>query len=267
MPRDAAGTLRMSGRFADHFSGVSSGYAAFRPSYPEALFDALMDVAPSHALAWDCGAGTGQASIALAQRFTQVVATDASAAQIAQASHHARVTYRVAPAHQSELADESVGLITVAQALHWFDVDAFHAEAKRVLVPHGIIAEWSYGLLDVPSASAVTSLISALDRDVGPWWPAERKHIDDGYATLPFPFTPVDIGTFVMEADWSAEQLLGYLNTWSAVTRQRADTGVDPMVKVEEDLAAVWGRVPLHRIRWPLTLRVGRHDPPRPTPE
>jgi hypothetical protein len=120
-------------------------------------------------------------------------------------------------------------------------------------------------LLDVPSASAVTSLISALDRDVGPWWPEERKHIDDGYATLPFPFTPVDIGTFVMEADWSAEQLLGYLGTWSALTRHRTDTGVDLMEKFAEDLAAVWGRVPLHRIRWPLTLRVGRNDPPRTT--
>jgi SAM-dependent methyltransferase len=256
----------MTGRFADHFSGVSSGYAAFRPSYPDALFDALTDIAPSHALAWDCGAGTGQATLALAQRFSQVVATDASAAQIAQAPHHPRVTYRVAPADSSELADASVGLITVAQALHWFDVDAFHAEAQRVLVPHGIIAEWSYALLDVPSASAVSALIGALDRDVGPWWPEQRRHIDDGYATLPFPFTPVDVGTFVMEADWSSEQLLGYLGTWSAVTRHRDDTGVDPLVKLADDLATAWGRVPLHRIRWPLTLRVGRHDPPPRTP-
>ena len=252
----------MSGPFADHFSGVSSGYAAFRPSYPEALFDALTDIAPSHALAWDCGAGTGQATLSLAHRFTQVVATDASAAQIEQAPPHPRVTYRVAPAHLSELPDESVGLITVAQSLHWFDVDAFHTEAKRVLVSCGIIAEWSYALLDVPSATAVSSLISALDRDVGPWWPAERKHIDDGYGSLPFPFTRVDIGEFVMEADWSAEQLLGYLSTWSAVSRQRAETGVDPLEKFAADLAAAWGRVPLHRIRWPLTLRVGRNDPP-----
>ena len=256
----------MTGRFADHFSGVSSGYAAFRPSYPEALFDALTDIAPSHALAWDCGAGTGQATLALAQRFTQVVATDASAAQIEQAPQHPRVTYRVAPAHSSELADGSVGLITVAQALHWFDVDAFHAEAQRVLVPNGIIAEWSYALLDVPSASAVSALISALDQEVGPWWPEQRKHIDDGYATLPFPFTLVDVGTFVMEADWSSEQLLGYLGTWSAVTRHKADTGVDPLEKFADDLTAVWGRVPLHRIRWPLTLRVGRNEPPPRTP-
>jgi SAM-dependent methyltransferase len=253
----------MAGRFADHFSAVSSGYAAFRPSYPEALFDALMDVTPSQALAWDCGAGTGQATLALAQRFSQVVATDASEAQIAAASPHPRVTYRVAPAHQSGLADASVGLLTVGQALHWFDVDAFHAEAARVLVPHGIIAEWSYAMPDVPSASAVSALIGALDQQVGPWWPEERRHIDDGYANLPFPFTPVDIGTFVMEADWSSEQLLGYLTTWSAVTRCRADTGADPMEPFAASLAGLWGRVPLHRIRWPLTLRVGRHDPLR----
>jgi hypothetical protein len=173
----------------------------------------------------------------------------------------------VAPAHQSELADESVGLITVAQAVHWFDSDAFHEEAKRVLVPHGIIAEWCYALLDVPSASAVSALITALDRDIGPWWPEQRKHIDDGYANLPFPFTPVEVGTFVMEADWSMKQLLGYLGTWSAVTRHRADTGTDIMATFEQELAAAWGRVPLHRIRWPLTLRVGRHDPPPRTAE
>src|SRR5690349_20694808 len=153
----------MTGRFADHFSGVSSAYAAYRPSYPEALFDALVDIAPSCTLAWDCGTGTGQAAIALAHRFAAVVATDASAGQIEKTTPHPRVTYRVAPAQESGLDDASVGLITVAQALHWFDVDTFHSEAKRVLVPHGVIAEWSYALLDVPSAPAVASLVNALD--------------------------------------------------------------------------------------------------------
>lgn len=253
----------MAGEFADHFSGVSSGYAAFRPSYPAALFDALADIAPSQALAWDCGAGTGQASVELAHRFTQVVGTDASAAQIGQATAHERVTYRVAPAHESGLADGSVGLITVAQALHWFDVDAFHAEAQRVLMPHGVIAEWSYGLLDVPTAPAVTALVNALDREVGPWWPPERRHVDEGYASLAFPFQPVDLGQFTMHADWSVEQLLGYLGTWSAVTRFRKERGTDPLEPLAEQLAAAWGSVPMHRIHWPLTLRTGRHEPPR----
>ncbi len=253
----------MTGRFADHFSGVSSGYAAFRPSYPAALFDALADITPVHALAWDCGAGTGQASVELAQRFASVVATDASASQIAQATPHQRVTYRAAPAHESGIADASVGLITVAQALHWFDVDAFHAEAQRVLVPHGVIAEWSYGLLEVPSAPLVTDMVNALDAQVGAWWPPERKHVDNGYQDLAFPFEPMDIGSFTMEADWSPAQLLGYLSTWSAVTRFKADKGTDPLVSFAAELEGAWGKAPVHRIRWPLTLRVGRHEPPR----
>lgn len=253
----------MTERFADHFSGVSSGYAAFRPSYPEALVDALVDIAPSAALAWDCGTGTGQAAIALAHRCAAVVATDASAKQIEKATAHPRVTYRVAPAHESGLDDGSVGLITVAQALHWFDVDAFHAEAKRVLMPHGIIAEWSYALLDVPSAPGVAALVNALDASVGPWWPPERQHVDDGYASLDFPFEPVDMGTFVMECDWTPEQLLGYLATWSAVSRYRAEKGEDPLAQFATDLAGAWGPAPVHRIRWPLTLRVGRWEPPR----
>jgi len=253
----------MTGRFADHFSGVSSGYAAFRPSYPAALFDALTDIAPSAALAWDCGAGTGQASLELAHRFTQVVATDASAEQIAQAVPHPRVTYRVAPAHSSELPDASVGLITVAQALHWFDVDAFHREAQRVLVPHGVIAEWTYALLEVPTAPLVTSMVNVLEEDVCAWWPEQRKHVIDGYSQLPFPFESVEMCKFVMEADWTQEQLLGYLATWSAVSRCRSERGADPLEAFAAALPDVWGSVPTHRVRWPLTVRVGRYHPPR----
>ena len=249
--------------FHDHFSAVSNSYAAYRPRYPEALFDALTDIAPSCALAWDCGAGTGQASVALAHRFTAVVATDASKSQISQAIPNDRVTYRVAPAHESGLEDASVGLVVVAQALHWFDVDAFHAEAQRVLMPHGVIAEWSYALLEVPSAPVVSSLLSGLDRDVGSWWPDERKHIDNAYEELAFPFARVDLGQFVMEADWTLEELLGYLGTWSAVTRCRAETGKDPLESFTVKLANAWGSVGHHRMKWPLQLRVG-HNSPKP---
>ena len=250
--------VREEESFPDHFSAVSNDYAAYRPTYPEALFDALTDIAPSCALAWDCGAGTGQASVALSHRFTSVVATDASASQLGQAIPNDRVTYRIAPAQESGLEDESVGLIVVAQALHWFDVDAFHAEAERVLCPHGVIAEWSYGLVEVPSAPLVASLIIGLDADVQGWWPNERKHIDNAYTNLGFPFARVDVGNFVMEADWRLEELLGYLGTWSAVTRCRAETGKDPLESFTVKLANAWGSVAHHRMRWPLQLRVGQ---------
>ncbi len=244
--------------FADHFASVSAGYATHRPSYPRELFAALAGVAPSTALAWDCGCGTGQASVALAEFFDEVDASDASAAQIAQATHHARVTYGVASAEESGFPDASVSLITVAQALHWFDVDAFHVEARRVLVPRGVIAEWTYALLQVPSSDAVTALIRDFDVEMHPYWPRERRFVDRHYIDFAFPFEPISLGEFSMQAEWSVAQLMGFLGTWSAVARCRKETGSDPLVAVGEKVNAAWGDEGAREIEWPLTFRVGR---------
>lgn len=247
-----------AGKFADHFSGVAQGYAAYRPRYPEALFDTLAALAPARDSVWDCACGTGQASVALAHRFHRVVATDASAQQVAQAEPHERITYRVAPAEASGLSTASVSLVTVAQAVHWFDVGAFHTEAKRVLVPGGVIAEWSYGLLDVPSRPAVADLVNAMDSRLKMWWPPQRVHIDNRYTDLEFPFERIEVGTFSMVADWTPAQLAGYLATWSAVSRYRAAHIDDPMIAFERDLVEAWGDAPTLQIDWPLILRVGR---------
>lgn len=246
---------------SDHFGPVADAYAAFRPHYPESLFDALMDWVPSQQLAWDAGCGTGQASLSLAHRFLAVHATDASASQIERATPHERISYSVTPAHESGLPDGSVDLITVAQALHWFDVNAFHAEATRVLAPNGVIAEWSYGLLDVPSCAPIAAAVNALDARLREWWPPERAHVDNGYRDLPFPFTPIDIGAQVMHADWSRDQLLGYLGTWSAVTRYRSahadESSIDPLQEVAAAIDAHWGTTERRQIDWPLSVRVG----------
>ncbi len=58
---------------SDHFTAVAGQYAAFRPSYPDELFDWLASIAPQRKLAWDCGAGSGQATAALASRFERVL--------------------------------------------------------------------------------------------------------------------------------------------------------------------------------------------------
>ena len=242
----------------DHFGPVAGGYATFRPSYPQSLFDALASLAPSRARAWDCGCGSGQATIALAQHFTAVLGSDVSASQIAHAETHARVTYRVAPAHESELPDASVDLVTVAQALHWFDVSTFHAEVKRVLVPRGVIAEWTYGLLRVPSCPPITNAVLALDERLHAWWPPERRHVDNNYRDLAFPFASLDAGTHTMSADWTGAQLLGFLGTWSAVTRYRAAHCDDPVDDVRAVLAEHWNTGLIRRIEWPLLIRVGR---------
>ena len=126
--------------FKDHFSKQAAGYAKFRPRYPQKLFDYLRSIAPSRQLAWDCGTGNGQAAVGLASLFDRVIATDASEKQIANAQSYDRVEYRVAPAENSSLESETIDLLMVAQALHWFELDCFYGEAGRVLKADGIFA-------------------------------------------------------------------------------------------------------------------------------
>jgi SAM-dependent methyltransferase len=249
--------------FADHFSGHAAEYARYRPDYPEALFDYLAGLTPGRRRAWDCATGNGQAAVALARRFEEVIATDASGSQLENAEPHPRVLYRVARAEESGLEPESADLVTVAQSLHWFDRDRFWTEARRVLVPRGILAFWGYGLLRM--TAEVETVLRRLYRDiVGPYWPAERGVIERGYSTIQFPFKEERPPAFRMEKDWTLGELLGYLRTWSATRRFLEDRGEDPVALVEEDLALAWNGPPERRRRatWELQLRVGRRPGP-----
>ena len=249
----------MRNDFPDHFSGVAAGYASHRPRYPAELFDYLAGLAPRRGLAWDCAAGSGQATLDLASRFARVVATDASTEQIAAAPPHPRVEYRVARAEASGLADSCADLITVAQALHWFDLDRFHAEVRRVLVPRGVLAAWSYGTQRIEDPAIDQALQRFYGEVVGPYWPAERRIVETGYRTLPFPFDELPAPNFDLVASWPLPELLGYVRTWSATSRYRAARGHDPVVLLERELAPLWGSADeARRITWPLALRVGR---------
>lgn len=245
----------------DHFSRSAAAYAAYRATYPSALFAYVAGLVRRRELAWDCATGTGQAALGLADWFGHVVGTDASAAQIERAAPHARVEYRVAPAEASGLASTSVDLVTVAQALHWLDLDAFYDEARRVLAPGGVLAVWAYGdpSLEKPALDAVLRRFN--HETVGPYWPAERQLVRDGYRTIPFPFDEVAPPPFTLEREWSVAELVGYLRTWSATAAFTARHGRDPVDVVEAELRAVWG-APRGRctIRWPLALRIGRGD-------
>ena len=247
--------------FPDHFSGVAPAYAEYRPLYPDALFDWLARIAPGRERAWDCATGSGQAAVPLALRFDAVVATDASAGQIASAARNPRIEYRVATAEASGLDAGSVDLVTVAQALHWFDRPAFYAEVRRVLRPGGVLGAWTYGhpVLDNPRADAVFQRFYS--ETVGPWWPKERAHVDAGYRTIDFPFPALEPPEITMETRWPLAALLGYVATWSAVTRLREARGGDPVGELAKALAPAWDDpAEPRRISWPLALRVGRGD-------
>lgn len=244
--------------FKDHFSGHAAAYRAARPTYPDALFDWLATLPARRRLAWDAGCGNGQATVALAAHFDAVVGTDPSAPQIASAVAHPRVSYRVEPAEATSLAAGSVDLVTVAQALHWFDLARFHAEARRVAAPGAAIAAWTYGLCAI--TPAVDAVVQRLYEDiVGAYWPPERRHIEAGYASLPFPFAPIEAPAFAMELAWTLPQFVAYLDSWSACQRYRQAHGVDPLALVAAELAAAWGEPAQARaVRWPLAVIAGR---------
>lgn len=249
----------MTSAFDDHFAPVAGQYADSRPTYPAELFDWLAGQCAAHALAWDCGAGSGQASTALATRFERVVATDASAAQLAAARPHPRVEYRVGLAHESGLPDRCTDLVVVAQALHWFDLDRFHREVARVSKPTGVLAAWSYGVLRV-EGNEVDAIVQRFHREqAAPYWPPERHHVETGYRELAFPFACIDAPRFVLRARWTLDQLTGYFRSWSAMARFRSARGFDAVTEVHAALSAQWGAPEaLRDIEWPLALLVGR---------
>ncbi|MGN2254015.1 class I SAM-dependent methyltransferase [Frateuria sp. GZRe12] len=244
--------------FKDHFSGHAALYRDARPLPPADWFAWLAGQAPDTQLAWDAGCGNGQASLGLAAHFERVVATDPSATQVAQASAHPSIDYRVEPAEHSSLAPGSVSLVSVSQALHWFDLEAFYAQVRRVAKPGALLAVSAYGNCSVDRAvDAVEWKLYA--GTLGADWPPERALVDSGYRELAFPFDLVPAPSFAMHAQWNLAQFLAYLGSWSATQRHLKRTGIDPVEAATSALADAWGEPGRVRtVRWPFFTRVGR---------
>lgn len=245
-----------SASFPDHFSAVAAAYATHRPTYPDALFDWIARVAPAHDVVWDCACGSGQATGALAERFAYVVATDGSAEQLSHAPATPRTVWKLATAEASGLPEHSVDAVTIAQALHWFDLERFWPEVRRVVRPGGLVAAWSYGMPGVGDVTIDAALRHFHDETVGPWWPLNRGHVDAGYRTLAFPFPALDPPPFAMRMSWSLDQLLGYIGSWSATRRFRDAEGRDPVPRLHEALHPHWGEA-VRDVAWPLTVLAG----------
>ena len=244
--------------FKDHFSSHAAGYADARPGYPAELFDWLSAQCAGRTLAWDAGCGNGQASVALAEHFDAVFASDPSAAQLASAMAHARVRYAAEAAEQCSLATGSADLVTVAQAYHWFDHSLFCAQARRVLAPGGVIALWTYAESRVDAAvDAVFDHLHGelLQHD----WPSGREHVLNRYRDLPFPFARLQVPAFEMSRRWTLAQYLAYLRSWSASERYRLRTGTDPVAAITAQMETAWGNPQAVRVvSWPLFVLAGR---------
>lgn len=240
--------------YQHHFGEQSSDYLQFRPDYPDALYQYLASMVANREVAWDCGTGNGQAAAKLADYFRKVIATDLNEGQLRVAIQKANITYYQASAESSHIPDESVDLITVAQALHWFHFSEFYQEAKRVSRKSGMIAAWCYSLGHINKA--LDSVIKKLYSDIlgDQYWPKERHYIDESYQTIPFPFKKIATPQFEIVKEITFSELLGYLNTWSAIKEYKEKNQANALDLITAELANAWGNYEIHNMHWPLHL-------------
>jgi len=243
----------------DRFSGHASQYAVFRPTYPQALYDFIFQQVSAKATAWDCATGNGQVAADLAKVFKKVYATDISLKQIENARQRSNIEYSVAPANASGLPDATCDLITVGQAIHWFDIPGFYSEVRRVAKPGAWLAVWGYGLLKIGETE--DQIIQHYYKEiVGPYWDPERKLIDEGYQTIPFPFPETQAPNFSSDYMWTLDQFLGYARTWSAYMHYLKANEKDPLPELEKELLSCWKPGETKKISFPILFRVGRND-------
>ena len=241
----------------DNFSRQSADYRRFRPIYPEALYEWLFSRVDRFSLAWDCGTGNGQVAVRLAAQCQKVLASDISKKQLEQAPSKPNIEYLLCRAEQTPLTAGKADMVCVAQAIHWFDLEAFYEEVRRVAKSGALLAVWGYGLIEI--SPEINPLVQKLySQTLGAFWDEERKYIDEAYQTIPFPFPEVKSPTFSIVCQWTREQLVGYLSSWSAVQHYISRKGESPLADFEEELKLLWKEQEVKAMRFPVFLRVGR---------
>jgi len=240
----------------DNFSNQSEQYAKFRPTYPDELYQLLLSLIKIKDSAWDCGTGNGQVAHELSKHFKEVYATDNSENQIKNAIQQPNIFYKVERAEQTSFSGKSFDLITVAQAIHWFEFDAFYKEVERTIKPNGILAVIGYSLPDIDEQT--NGIIKKFYHHVvGTYWDAERKYVDEHYRTILFPFKEIESPQFYSSYEWTLDQMVGYLNTWSAVQHYIKAKKQNPVDLIYDDLKGVW-KQGTKTVRFPILLRIAR---------
>lgn len=240
----------------DLFSRQADRYATYRPTYPAELYEFVLAHVSGREAAWDCATGNGQVARELARYFRKVMATDLSENQLSKAIPVENVDYQVSSAENSLQADYSFDLVTVGQALHWFDFEAFYAEVRRVTKSGGVLAVWGYELLNIsPEIDAL--ILDFYENTVGPYWAPERRYVQERYTTVPFPFREIPAPEFPMVKYWTLDELAGYFETWSSVDKFRQQHGFSPVGKLTERLRPYWPDGETKGVLFPVFLRLG----------
>lgn len=240
----------------DNFSKQAATYARYRPGYPAELFQWMNGLTQAHDAAWDCATGNGQIASGLSAFFNRVYATDISERQLAEAVQAPNIIYSAEAAEQASFDDNTFDLVVVAQALHWFNFDAFYREVKRCLKPEGVFVITGYAMPRTrPETDAVIDHF--YEEVVGAYWDPERRYVDEGYRTVPFPFEELETPGFAYETSWDINHILGYVESWSAVQHYIKAQGHSPLPALRAALEKCW-RPEGEPIRFPLLLRAGR---------
>lgn len=250
----------MNNNSIDHFSSTSKEYSFSRPMYPDALYKYLSDITPNKDTTWDCATGNGQAAIGLCRYFKNVIASDASKGQLDYKFNRDNIHYEMFPAEKADISDNRIDLITVAQAAHWFDLDKFYSEVTRVGKSNGILAIWSYGMHQIDNDIDKISAKLNVNGDIlGKYWPKETNYVKDDYKTIPFPFKEIIPPKFEMNVCWSLDDLVSYMQTWSAVKRFSTEKKFNPLTLVIDELEKLWGKHEDQKIvKWDINIRVGK---------
>lgn len=244
----------------DYFSGHSEIYATYRPVYPEALYQYIYSHLNGHEAAWDCATGNGQVASELAKHFRKVYATDISEKQLAQAPHTDNIFYTISKAETTSFPDNQFDLITVGQALHWFDLEKFYKEVNRIAKRNALLAVWGYELCKV-NQDVDELFLDYYHNIVGPYWDEARKLVEDHYRSLPFPFEKIETPAFFIEVDWPQETFLGYLTTWSATQTYIKEKGINPVENLSSHLQKFWSPGEVRRVTFPMFMKLGRVKP------
>lgn len=239
------------------FGEMSSEYLKYRPDYPEALFQYLANISKHHKLVWDVGTGNGQAAFQLSNYFDKVIATDINQNQLTVAPQKINISYQVGPSEKTSLLSHSVDLITCAQSMHWFDLEKFYEEVRRVSKPEAYIAAWSYHLPLI--STEIDKCVKKLHNEIlHDFWPAERRFVDERYQTLPFPFKREQTPMFSIKKTYQLDQFLGYLGSWYAVKEYHKSKQKNPLELIYDDLKSAWNNQNEYIITWPIYMLLGK---------
>ncbi len=241
----------------DNFSTQAALYAKFRPKYPAELYDFVLEKVKNFNTAWDCATGNGQVASRLAETFEQVFATDISQKQLDNAHQAENIHYSIAQAEKTAFPDNTFDLITVGQAIHWFDFERFFQEVRRIAKPEAIFAAWGYGTLTIDNAQANTLFQDFYQTQIGEYWDSERRFIDEEYRSIPFPFEIMESPTFAMEYEWTLTELEGYLNTWSSVQKYIKIHHENPVDAFIESLKAIYQNTDILKVNFPVFMKMG----------